>query len=153
MCSGFWVTGFGLSGDSRAGKLRGMNPDTSALARDPELVRAILLWAEKGGVPSARPGEITVALCFHVKIMIAAGLIEGDGDYYRAPGSEEFRPGIAYVKELTWQGAEVLAALRIDTFWEKAKKTLVKHELPLLFALVVAWGKKELKDRAGIELP
>ena len=77
-------------------------------ARDMDLVRAVLGWAEHGGVQGARPQADPVRLCHHVKIMNQAGLIEGVGECHKVPGTGRWDAGIAHVTDITWQGSEFL---------------------------------------------
>ena len=119
--------------------------------RDMDLVRQILFWAEKGGVPSQRPGDVTVSLCYHVKILVEAGLIDGAGVYDKVPGTESFKPGLAHVKQLTWKGQEFLEAIRKDTIWEEVKAKVKEHGLPLVADLAKALALG-LAAKAGLPL-
>ncbi len=104
-------------------------------ARDMDLVRQILFWAEHGGAPNRRPDVDEVALCYHVKLVVEAGLVEGIGMVDRVPGTDKWEPGIAHVTLLTWAGQEFLDAVRRDTIWNKVKVEAAKHGLPLVFEL------------------
>jgi len=64
-----------------------MDRDIPLFARHMDLVRAILFWAEDAGRPAKRPDVDRLKLCYHIKIMAEAGLIDGQGDYHRMPGT------------------------------------------------------------------
>lgn len=66
--------------------------DAHQFARDMDLVREILLWAEKGGIPSARPDVDPVKLAYHCVIMQEAELIVGSSSLTPRPS----RTGTTY---------------------------------------------------------
>jgi len=114
-----------------------MKAETPLFERDMDLVRAILFWAEDAGRPAKRPDADKLALCYHVKIMVEAELIDGLGDYHRVPGEDRFEPGLAVVKGITWKGQDFLAAMRSETAWKAVKNAFAKHGVPFVTSLLV----------------
>lgn len=56
---------------------------------------------------------------YHLNILIEAGFIDG--------GITAFTP---VIRRLTWNGHEFLDATRDDTFWKKAKDTIISKAIP-----------------------
>jgi hypothetical protein len=102
------------------------------LALDMDLLRQILIWAEYGGGRDRRPQADDVALCYHIKIMREAGLIEGTGEVYPEPGTGRLKAGVAIVRMMTLKGQEFLKSIREDTIWNKVKEEAKQHGIPLL---------------------
>jgi hypothetical protein len=114
-----------------------MDRDIPLFARDMDLVRAILFWAEDAGRPAKRPDVDRLKLCYHIKIMAEAGLIDGQGDYHRMPGTGQIDPGLAVVRGITWDGHDFLEAMRSETAWKAVKEAFSKHGVPLVTQLLV----------------
>ena len=94
------------------------------MKRDMDLIRAILLNVEQQGPPEGwcdvqLPGHTEEKISYHVMLLRDAGLIEAvdlsshDGICWRP-------------KRLTYEGHEFLDAARNDTFWTKAKATVIE---------------------------
>jgi hypothetical protein len=103
-----------------------------------DLVRSILFWAEDGGRPAKRPTADKLALCYHVKIMVEAELIDGQGSYHRVPGTNNIEPDLALVRSITWKGQDFLDAMKKDSTWNAVKAAFAKHGVPLVTPVLVA---------------
>lgn len=77
--------------------------------------------------PPEQAGEIS----YHVELLIEAGLVYGKV-------SKEFGPSIHRfnIVRLTWEGHELLDAIRSDTVWEKTKKAFSSQGISMTFDLV-----------------
>lgn len=111
-----------------------------ALARDWDLIREILIWAESGGAKEKRPTADELALCYNVSIMVEAGLIDGQGDIHRDLRTGQWEPMMAWVRKLTWKGQDFLEAVRKDTFWNHAKDQVKQHALPAVLDVLKAFA-------------
>jgi hypothetical protein len=111
------------------------------MTRDMEIVRRLLLQAE------AAKGQVTIndsIETYHVRIMIAAGLIEGRvGEEVTTDA-----PRHSYIHNLTWAGHDFLDAARNDTVWNTAKAKLLKPGMSWTFDLL----KETLKGLAKQQL-
>jgi hypothetical protein len=122
------------------------------MKRDFELVRRILEEAESKpaatpGVQISFPGEFPQPdVLEHCELMIKAGLLEG------RPLRAMSGLVAVQVTQLTWAGHDFLAATRDATVWAKAKTLLVERGGAITFDLLLAWMKKEVAGRLGIQL-
>ena len=107
-------------------------------ARDMDLLREVLIWAEHGGAKDMRPKADDVPLCYHVKLAKEAGLIDGAGSLNRNPRTGEWEPGLKHVKMLTPSGQDFLAAVRNDTIWNQTKTLAKTHGIPAIFEAMKA---------------
>jgi hypothetical protein len=93
------------------------------MKREMELVRKILLETEASDNSPIEWIELNIEgykpefVSYHVKIMVAAGLIEAED--LTTIGNFEWQP-----KSLTWQGHEFLDAVRNETVWAKTKEVV-----------------------------
>lgn len=97
------------------------------MKRDMDLVRKILFEVE-----ATKPFEVIHNLsieeydrqeiAYHCEMMYQAGLIK----YYHGEECNNY-DGVLYfqVQDLTWEGHDLLEAIRQDTIWNKTKKTIV----------------------------
>lgn len=123
-------------------------------ARDMDLVRAILMWAEKGGWHADAPEADPVKLAYHVRIMTDGGLIDGRAELRRIFGpGQGWDADPAMVNGLTWKGHEFLDATRNDTIWAKTKETFVKSGAPLVAELLLSVAKSIIGQRTGLSMP
>ena len=92
------------------------------MKRDMDLIRAILLKVEEsaslGGCTVQLPGYTAEDQYYNAKLTQDAGLIEAKFH----PLTTDF-----VVLRLTYAGHEFLDAARNDTFWFKAKETVIKN--------------------------
>ncbi len=127
--------------------------ETPLFARDMDLVREILFWAEKGGWQADAPKADDVQLAHHVRIMVDGGLIIGSAELRRIYGPRAgWSAGISDVKGLTWKGHEFLEAMRSDTAWKKIKETFAKHGVPFVTEILLKVAKSIVSDRTGLDL-
>jgi len=100
------------------------------MKRDWELIREILLAIE------AKPDDSWLGaeqiegysieeISYHYKILHQAGLIEAD-----------FKGGLWWAKELTWQGHELLDSLREKALWNKIKEEIKEKGMSLSFEAI-----------------
>jgi hypothetical protein len=111
------------------------------MKRDMAIIREILLdlEAKDDGL------KLTAEHAYNALLMIDAGLIEGTAAGW--PSSK-----VVYAIRLTWQGHELLDAMRDDTVWKKAQETILKPAGGFMLDVVLAWGKAEMSSRLGINL-
>lgn len=127
--------------------------NTPLFARDMDLVREILLWAEKGGSATDAPKVDQVKLAYHCHIMSDGQLIDGTGELYRRYGpTAGWNAGIIQVKGLTWKGHEFLEAMRNETTWTKVKEIFGKHGAPFLTELLMSAAKTIVAKQIGLPL-
>ena len=95
-----------------------------------DLVRRILLAVEEKPSTTAienLPGFDRETVIYHTRIMIDAGII--DGDYI--PVSSQTDPGkgefiISLISGLSWDGNEFIDATRNQTIWNRTKALLAE---------------------------
>ncbi len=108
-------------------------------ARNMDLVRDILIWIERGAPREEQPSaDNELRFNHHVKIMRDAGFIDAStmDDGYTDTGLAV--PVRVDVHGITWQGYELLAAIRNDTIWNAVKSKMLEHGLPMVLDLVVS---------------
>jgi hypothetical protein len=111
---------------------------TPRYARDWDLVREVLIWAENGGDDDTRPAVDDAKLAYHCRLLHQAGLIE------KATVADEPGGGpcyVAFIGPPTFKGHDALQAIRDDTAWAKIKGKLAEHGIPALFDVVVSIAK------------
>ena len=94
------------------------------MRRDMDLVRQILLQVESadGPVTAGRlscPGHTEQEVMWHIDLMAGHGLL--DASVTRAWGGERVA---ATVDGLTWEGLDMLDAMRSARVWERAKAAI-----------------------------
>lgn len=72
-------------------------------------------------------------ISYHMRLVIEAGLVNGFMNDGIGSGPVEFE-----ASSLTWEGHELLDAMRSDTVWGKTKRTVQKEGLNLTFDIVKA---------------
>lgn len=93
------------------------------MKRDPDLIREILFRVE-ASEDSLReaalifPGRSERQVCYHVQLLIEAGLVLGRVNY------ADNRIHSMFISRLTWDGHEFIEAARNDNAWRKAKETM-----------------------------
>ena len=102
------------------------------MKRDMDLVREILFAVEKSPEPDQwidieLEGHSPEEVSYHIKLLVQAGLIEGDD--LKSRDSFAWR-----ARALTWQGHEFLDAARDETRWNNAKKMVIEKGGGLIFA-------------------
>lgn len=122
--------------------------DAPPFARDLDLIREVLLWAEKGGLPATKPKTDEARLAYHCHLLRQGGLIESAA-VINQPGG-----GPCYVKMIgppTLKGHDALQAIRDDTMWNTVKGKLTEHGIPAVFEVVVSLAKG-LAQRSGLPM-
>lgn len=94
------------------------------MKRDMDLVRSIMLQVEAADGP-LNAGRLNCSehseqeVLWHVDLMVAHGLI--DGRVERAWGGNRVT---AHIDGLTWEGLDMLDAMRSERVWERAKEAV-----------------------------
>jgi hypothetical protein len=120
------------------------------MKRDMNLIREILLWAEKQehgrlqGNPNIE-GFSDEEIGYHVSLMEQAGLVKAFDMTSMADKSPNF-----ILLEITWLGHEFLDASRDNKIWKKAKEVIIKPTVSISFDLLLAWLKAEAKKQLGM---
>ncbi|WP_233842201.1 DUF2513 domain-containing protein [Dyella sp. 2HG41-7] len=105
------------------------------MKRDWDVVREILLALEQQNENSSRgishiEGRDDSNVAYHIRIMIEAGLIEGNvRDYLGGEVS-------AVALRMTWTGHEFLDQIRSQNVWGKVKSQAAEKGLSLTFEVV-----------------
>ncbi len=123
------------------------------MKRDLGLVRRILIRCEEAsanqwleshhfdlGVTSLELGE-------HVELMIDAGLLDGE-----MTGTHDDHASF-FIRKITWIGHDFLDASRDSKTWSKLLDMAKEKGISLTFDLALAWLKKEVALKAGIQFP
>lgn len=98
-----------------------------------DLVRDILLAAERGETYFTGGDENEVGQ--HIKMMDEAGLIVGIG---------------RNLWSMTWDGHNLLDAMRDEALWKRAKGALMKEGMSWTIEILKAWVSDQLKRQLGI---
>ena len=120
-----------------------MGTDKPTFGYDLDLVREILLWAERGGGSDTAPEAEQPRRAYHAKLMKEAGLI--DAKIYESNSTSQ--PGrylpleITLLQPLTMKGQKFLSELRKDTIWNKAKEKAKEMSLMDLVSLILLLAK------------
>ena len=122
------------------------------MKRDLSLVRKILLRCEEApanhwlepqhfdlGVSAHELGE-------HVDLMIGNDLL--DGEMQGTHDDQTF----FFIKKITWPGHDFLEASRDIKIWTKFLEMAKDRGLSLTFDLTLAWLKKEIAAKAGVQI-
>jgi hypothetical protein len=110
-----------------------MNGD--AMKRDMDLVRQILIDVEEHGpaghgwVEIEVPGVEPEVISAHVKLLHDAGYVE-------ATDRSHMQALVWQPKRLTWEGHELLEAIRNETVWSKTKKAVADKGGSIPFEIV-----------------
>src|SRR5262245_44961623 len=121
------------------------------MKRNLDTVRKVLDLAE--AQPAGQPlkgfsggfDNTAVEVVEHIKLMIDAGLIEGEA----YPNTTRSGGGLFIVANLTWKGHDFLDAARSDTVWNATKGRLAKAGA-WTFSLVLEVLKEEAKRQIGL---
>lgn len=115
-----------------------------------DVVRAILIAAEISQ-PSIDGDYPVDVVAYHVKIMDQAGLIHATHNPGGASGS---RVSASYcLMDLSWQGHELLSAMRDDSLWSKAKKVVMAEGKSWTIEVLKAWLIEMAKQKLRISVP
>lgn len=107
------------------------------MKRDWDIIREILIRLEEtAGTEyclrlSSFPSERAQEISYHVELLMEAGLISGQMAKTLGPGPYDF-----LAERLTWNGHELLDAIRSNTIWQKTKSSFVSKGLSMTFDLV-----------------
>lgn len=111
------------------------------------IVREILLELESA--PDTGMKTFTGERAYHAILMMDALLVDGI-EHGTAVGVD--RPQRVILRRLTWQGHELLDAIRDDTVWKKAQEQVLKPAGGFMLDVLLAWGKAEMASRLGVNL-
>ncbi|MDV7507514.1 DUF2513 domain-containing protein [Acinetobacter baumannii] len=109
------------------------------MKRDWDIIRAILIATEEDRFDEyLEKAEDDKLILGNTTLLIEAGFLSGEV-------LESF-DGIddVFVKDLTWQGHELLEVIRSKPVWEKIKTTALEKGLELTFDVVKALGAKAI---------
>lgn len=119
------------------------------MKRDFDLIRRILLDVES--IPPAQQMNCPTydefnkdVIAPHVVLLHEAGLIDASV-LKMLSGRYQVK-----IRGLTWAGHDFLDAIRDDTLWAKAKKTILAPAGGVAFTVLLEWAKSEVKTRLGL---
>jgi hypothetical protein len=107
------------------------------MKRNWDTIREILLRLEEKGLGehplqlSSWPKDILPEISCHVELLKEAGLIHGRMSKEIGPSPHDF-----VAIRLTWEGHELLDAIRNDTIWNKTKESFISRGISMTFDLV-----------------
>ena len=123
------------------------------MKRNWDTIREILIRLEEkadedyalrlSNFPKERSSEIS----YHVELLIEAGLIHGEMSKTIGREVHDF-----IITRLTWQGHELLDAIKSDTIWNKTKESFISKGLSMSFDLVKSVAVKIASDYLKINI-
>ena len=122
------------------------------MQRDWDLVRKILL-ATDAAPPGKRLGQrdfprVDHAVLFeHVRLLKESGCVAAT----LSPSKSGDGGGMFMIDRLVWNGHDLLATMRSDTWWSKVKKSAVERGLTLTFEVVKELALPAAKQLLGID--
>lgn len=87
------------------------------------------------------PKERSSEISYHVELLIEAGLVHGEMSKTIGLAVHDF-----IITRLTWQGHELLDAIKSDTIWNKTKQSFLSKGLSMSFDLVKSVAVKIASD-------
>lgn len=120
----------------------------AVVKRDMELIREILLAVQARTDLAPKPlqleGHDDVVVGRHIEMLSEAGLIDGPSKRTRADSYQ-----LVFIKDLTWEGHDFLAALENKGVWGKMKQSFSATELAgMPFSVIKDVGLGLLKEWA-----
>ena len=82
---------------------------------------------------------------YHVVLLEEAGLVHAAISQTLGPGPTQF-----HIYRLTWQGHELLDAIRNDTIWNKTKSSIINKGGAMTFELVKSVAIELTKTAMGL---
>ncbi|MCW9059410.1 MAG: DUF2513 domain-containing protein [Gammaproteobacteria bacterium] len=117
------------------------------MKRDMELIRKILFAVENEEKDNPIEGYSENVLRYHQALLIEAGLLEGKVLHGNVTFSES--PVSVLIKKLTWEGHELLAAVRRDSIWNTIKSDFQEASVETIIKvakqLAEGWAKKKVE--------
>lgn len=120
------------------------------MKRDMNLIREMLLWAEKQehGFIYENPeidGYSAEEIGYHAHLIGQSGLaiVHSDTDLSSLSPS-------AFISSITNEGYEFIDVAKDNNIWAKAKETVLKPGVSMTFSLLFEWLKSEAKVRLGL---
>jgi hypothetical protein len=120
------------------------------MKRDWDIIRDILIKTEK-----LQQGETfdlehvqddqQAAYAYHVEIMKDAGLLNAT-----IAKDMSLEPNTFFIQSMTWEGHELIDAIRNDTVWAKTKKVFKDKGITMTFELVKAAAVETAKTLLGV---
>jgi hypothetical protein len=113
------------------------------MKRNWETIRELLTNVEECTLPGAQvrlssfPQERSAEISYHMALLFEAGLVHGQMSQTLGPAVKDF-----FAQRLTWDGHELLDAIRSDTVWNKTKKVFTEQGVSMTFDLVREVAKK-----------
>jgi len=121
----------------------------AVVKRDMELIREILLAVQSRTDLTPKPlhleGHDEVVVGRHIEMLSVAGLIDGPSKRPTRADSSQ----LVFIKDLTWEGHDFLAALENKGVWGKMKQSFSAAELAgMPFSVIKDVGLGLLKEWA-----
>ncbi|WP_163197157.1 DUF2513 domain-containing protein [Bifidobacterium platyrrhinorum] len=129
------------------------------MMRDMDLIRSLLFDAENDGGSTARDftGYSRGQVVSHLLWLQEAGLIDVSVgmNTFTAPLTDgnavEIEDGRSFYSALTWDGCELLDAIRSDALWRALKRRLGENDMPSVsFNLIRFLADKMARDKLGV---
>lgn len=122
------------------------------MKRDWDLIRQILLTCEDAPSgqhigPNAFPALDKAVVFEHVRILADAGYLEAR----LLPFSTGASGGEFVILRLAWDGYDLLAKMKSDTWWNKIKQVAADKGLPLTFDVIKALAMPVAKGLLGLD--
>lgn len=117
------------------------------MKRDMELIRKILFAVENGEKDKPIEGYSEDVLRYHQALLIEAELLDGTVLQGNVTFSES--PVTVFIKKLSWDGHELLDAVRHDSIWNTIKadfkEASVETIIKVAKQLAEGWAKKKVE--------
>lgn len=129
------------------------------MMRDMDLIRSMLFDAENDGGSTVRDfaGYSRSQVVSHLLLMQEAGLIDVivDIESFTTPLTDDnavdVENGRSFYSTLTWDGCELLDAIRSDALWNALKRRLTENDIPSVAFNVIRFLADEMaRKKLGV---
>lgn len=107
------------------------------MKREMDVIRSILIEAEKGNMNGGIDAISDESVRFHRRLLVEAGLLDG-----AIAGSGEI-PMAVMVRKITWDGYDLIESIRSETKWSQIK-AFIQNSGKSMTLEMIKLGAKQL---------